>query len=322
MKSRGMKSRRTKFRNVKPGRISVGKLLSDRFCRLLLFVFLVLNVFAFAGAYGMTHYHSPGQRAFGLLRPVDSRSPAAISLDYRQQRIAINASEWLESWLIPADAPVGTVLLFPGKGGSKSDLLAPARVFHHLGYQALLVDFRGVGGSSGHTSTLGMREAKDVAVAMRYAQQIKLQSPLVLYGVSMGSAAIIRAIAQEKINPDAAILELPFARLVDTVGSRLNAAKLPAFPMAQLIVFWGSLQHRYNGFAHSPVVDARWVQCPTLVMHGKLDRWTTVAEINQIFKNLPGTKQLVIFPSAGHQLLVTVDEKLWQRSVEQILSGR
>jgi uncharacterized protein len=322
MKSKRIKSRSTKFRGTEFRSISVGKLLRNRFCQLLLFVFLVLNIFAFAGAYGMTHYHSPGQRAFGLLRPVDSRSPAAISLNYRQQRIAINASEWLESWLIPADAPAGTVLLFPGKGGSKSDLLAPARVFHDLGYQALLVDFRGVGGSSGNTSTLGMREARDVAVAMRYAQETQLQPPLILYGVSMGSAAIMRAIAQEKINPDAAILELPFARLMDTVGSRLKSAKLPAFPVAQLIVFWGSLQHRYNGFAHNPVADARRVQCPTLVMHGKLDQWTTVAEINQIFKNLPGTKQLAIFPDAGHQLLVTVDKELWRRSAERILSER
>jgi uncharacterized protein len=317
MRSRTLQSRSTKFK-----RISAGKLLRNRFYQLLLFIFLILNILAFAGAYGMTHYHSPGQRAFGLLRPVDSRSPAAIGLNYRQQRIAINSSEWLETWLIPTDAPIGTVLLFPGKGGSKSDLLAPTQVFHDLGYQALLVDFRGVGGSSGSTSTLGMREADDVAVAVSYAQRTKLQPPLVVYGLSMGSAAIMRAIAQAKINPDAAILELPFARLVDTVGSRIRSARLPTFPMTQLVVFWGSIQHRYNGFAHNPVVDARQVQCPTLVMHGQRDQWTTVAEINQIFNNLPGTKQLAIFPSAGHQLLVTVDKGLWQRSVEQILSRR
>jgi len=298
---------------------------SKRFLwRLVLVAVLVLNIVAYGGAYVLTHFSSPGQFGFGLPRPTSAKLPADVGLTYVTQRIPINASEWLETWLIPAPNATsrGTVLLFPGNGGSKAkQLLAPAQVFHALGYDALLVDFRGVGGSSGNTTTLGVRESKDVALALDYAGRSPLKHPFVLYGVSMGSAAILRAIAYEKVNPDAIILELPYARLLDAVRSRLKAIQVPTFPMAELIVFWGSIQHKFNGFAHNPVTYAKQVKCPTLLLHGELDRWTTMEEINQIFQNLQGAKKLAIFPNTGHTLLVTVDKEYWQRSVDQFLRG-
>jgi transposase len=92
--------------------------------------------------------------------------------------------------------------MFPGKSSSKaSQLLAPAKAFNRLNYDTLLVDFRGVGGSSGSTNTLGIRKAKDVALALSYAQSSKLKRPFILYGISMGSAAVLRAIAIKKVNP-------------------------------------------------------------------------------------------------------------------------
>ncbi len=294
------------------------------FCQFVLVVFLVLNSLSFIGAYSLTHFSSPRHGGIGLPRPDSAKRPTDLGLAYVTQRIPINPTEWLETWFIPVQHSVsnGTVLLFPGNAGSKAkQLLAPAQVFHSLNYDALLVDFRGVGGSSGNTTTLGVREAQDVALAINYADSLELKRPFILYGVSMGSAAILKAVAQEPINPDAIILELPFARLLDAVRSRLKAIRVPSFPMAELLVVWGSLQHKFNGFTHNPVTYATYVKCPTLLLHGRLDRWTTVEEINQIFKNLRGSKQLVIFPNVGHNLLVTVDRAYWEQHVDQFLQG-
>ncbi|MBI4783758.1 MAG: alpha/beta fold hydrolase [Oscillatoriophycideae cyanobacterium NC_groundwater_1537_Pr4_S-0.65um_50_18] len=293
-------------------------------CQLALAAFLILNALSFGGAYVLTHFSASNPWGLGIPRPIGSQLPTDIGLEYITQRIPVNQAEWLETWFIPAQSPMsrGTVLLFPGNGGSKAkQLLAPTQVFHNLGYDTLLVDFRGVGGSSGNTTTLGTREAKDVALATDYAQRTNLQHPFVLYGVSMGSAAILKAVAEEQINPDAVILELPFARLLDAVRSRLSAINVPIFPMAELLIFWGSIQHGFNGFTHNPVAYAHQVKFPTLLLHGRLDRWTTMAEINQIFQNLQGSKQLVIFPNTGHTLLVTVDQERWKQRVERFLRG-
>jgi uncharacterized protein len=282
-------------------------------------IFLVLNVLAYVGAYGLTHFKASNSQGLGSPRPENYKVPTDIQLKYSTQRLTINDSEWLEVWLIPISNALGTVILFPGNGGSKDDLLASAREFYNLGYETLLVDFRGVGGSSGSTSTVGMREAKDVAVAMDYIKQLKPNRPLILYGVSMGTAAILKAIAQENVKPDAVILELPFARFIDAVRNRLRVSKIPTFPIAELIIFWGSVQYGYNGFAHNPVSYATQVKCPTLILHGKLDKSVTMTEVNEIFQNLNGSKQLVVFPNAGHNLLVTVDKEYWQQSISQFL---
>lgn len=288
----------------------------------VLVVLIGINAIAYIGAYTLTHFSAPGQQALGIPRPHNTRNPSVIGLQYVTQQIPINQKEWLETWFIPAkySASKGTILLFPGNGGSKgTQLLPPAQVFNALNYDSLLVDFRGVGGSSGNKTTVGVREAKDVAFAVNYAQQLNLKRPIVLYGVSMGTAAILRAIAQENIAPEAIILELPFANLLNAVRSRLPSIHLPPFPTAELFVFWGSIQHGFNGFSHNPAVYAKSVNCPTLILHGQLDKWTTMTEIEQILQNVQGAKQLVLFPSAGHNLLVTVDKKRWAQSVEQFL---
>jgi uncharacterized protein len=135
----------------------------------------------------------------------------------------------------------------------------------------------------------------------------------------MGTAAILKAIAAKNVHTDGIILELSFARLLDALRSRLRAVSIPTFPLAELTVFWGGIQHGFNGFAHNPVDNAKLVECPTLILHGKLDKWTTGAEIEQIFKNLRGTKQLSIFPNAGHALLVTVDRHRWTQDLQKFL---
>jgi uncharacterized protein len=288
--------------------------------QLILAFFVLMNILAYSGAYLMTHYSEPGQ--WGVPKPNSSKTPANIDLSYSTQRLLVSNSEWVETWLIPAaGAEVkGTVLLFPGKDSSKAkQLLTPAQVFHDLHYNSLLVDFRGVGGSSGNTTTLGVREAEDVALVLKEADRLQLKRPFVLYGISMGSAAILTAIAKGNIKPDGIILELPFARSIDALRSRVKAFHIPSFPLAELVVFWGGVQHGFNAFAHNPVTYASQVQCPTLIMHGSLDQWTAIDEIKEILQNLRGSKELVLFPNTGHTLLVTVDRKLWQTSVDRFL---
>jgi uncharacterized protein len=288
-----------------------------------LIIFLALNVLTYLGVYVMTHFTQASSFGLGLPRPNADILPSAIKLEYVTKHISISQNEWLESWFIPAQKSPskGTVMLFPGHFGNKAkQLLAATQVFHALGYDALLVDFRGVGGSSGNTTTLGFREAQDVVASMNYAQQSNFQSPIFLYGVSMGTAAIMKAVAQENIHPNAIILELPFARMLDAVRSRLSRVGIPPFPIAELAVFWGGIQHGFNAFGHNPVSYAENIKCPTLILHGKRDPWTSVTEIDQIRQNLRGSTRVVIFPNAGHDLLVTVDKKLWQQSVEQFLN--
>ncbi len=150
-------------------------------------------------------------------------------------------------------------------------------------------------------------------------ETFNVKQPIILYGVSMVNAAILKAIAAENIEPDAIILGIPFARFIDVIKKRLKAINIPSLPLAEMLIFWSSIHHGFNGLAHNPVTYAQQVRCTTLLLQGKEDKLIDMAEINELFQNLQSQKQLVTFPAAGHQLLVTVDKELWQNSVENFL---
>ncbi len=107
----------------------------------------------------------------------------------------------------------GLCLLFHGFANAKDSMLPAARAFHELGYDTLLVDFRGSGESDGQTTTIGYGESDDVAAACTYAERQWPDSPILLYGRSMRSVAVLRAVATQHVRPTALLLEAPFDRL-------------------------------------------------------------------------------------------------------------
>ena len=155
----------------------------------------------------------------------------------------------LAAWMIPAgDDDRVLVISFHGHAAEKSSLLTEARLMHELGYAVLLVDFRGSGESPGSVTTIGYREADDVAAAVIYARRVKPGIRIVLYGHSMGAVAILRAIAAGYVEPDGIIIEAVFDTMLNTVRNRFHAMRLPPFPAAEMILFWGGVQTGCNAF--------------------------------------------------------------------------
>jgi hypothetical protein len=191
-------------------------------------------------------------------------------------------------------------------------------VLHELGYSTFLVDFRGVGGSSGSVTTLGIREAADVAHAVDYVRQTWPGQPVILYGTSMGSSALLRAVAREDVQPQAVIAEAPFARLSDAVDARVRSMRVPTFPASELLLFWGSVQLGANAFVHNPADYAPDVTCPTLLLRGAEDARVAAEEIDAIYERLPGPKTRISVPHVGHELLLPQTPEVRQQ-VEEFL---
>jgi pimeloyl-ACP methyl ester carboxylesterase len=97
---------------------------------------------------------------------------------------------------------------------------------------------------------------------------------------------------------------------------------LPAFPGAQLLVFWGSVQCGFNGFAHDPAEYARSVDGRVLLLHGEADVRVTQAQAEAIYRNLAGDKQLVTLAGAGHDSYLATDPSAWKAAVRRFLAGR
>lgn len=318
-----------------------GRLHPWRSLALASFVALaVLNAWTFRHAWAMTHFSSGGastirpeeMSAWGrakvlmtginLPRPVNDKTPADLNLPFESHRVTTADGIELEAWHVPQPDPRAIVLMFHGYGGNKAHLLNEARAFHEMGCAVLLVDFRGSGGSSGDATTLGVYEAADVAASYELAARTAPDCPRVLFGRSMGSVAILRAIAHAGISPDGIIIECPFDRLLGTVAHRFTAMGLPSFPCAQMLVFWGGIQHGMNGFTHNPCEYAARVNCPALLMHGAQDKRVSVTEVQAVYDALAGQKQLEIFPEVGHESCYRTRPDLWHRHVTEFLDWR
>ena len=115
-------------------------------------------------------------------RHLNRLTPAEHYLPYETRAIGLPNEEQLEAWYVPQPQPQGIALMFVGYAGVKEGALTPAAKLYQWGYSSLLVDFRGVGGSSRNDQTLGIREAEDVAAAFAYARAEGPERPGVMYG--------------------------------------------------------------------------------------------------------------------------------------------
>jgi uncharacterized protein len=308
----------------------------------LTFAFVGINIIAYRQAWSMTHFVEGGQRTsppetLGLLqkikilfvgirvtRPVDKATPADIPLPFETFRFGGETKDDCEGWFIPAENPQsskGLCIAFHAYSSSKSSLLGHAKAFHDLGYDVLLVDFRGSGGSRGNDTTHGYREAEDVAAAVDFASHRWPGESEILLGQSMGGAAVLRAIADLNLHPAGAIIESSYDRMLSIENNRFHAMGLPAFGLARLIVFWMGRQFGFNAFEQNPADYATRVHCPVLILQGGLDRRVTNAQARNLFDHLAGPRQFEIYDNCGHCGFLAADPDRWKREVTQFLGS-
>lgn len=295
------------------------------------------NILAFMQARAMTRFVEDGERTarpeqlslvervsvilsgVNIPRPRSLSTPTKYKLDFQVQRFASPNGSTLEAWYVPGTDDRPLVLLFHGYAVSKSSLLTTARVFHELGYGALLVDFYGSGGSSGSGTTIGVKEVDDVVATVDYARRTWKDRKIILYGISMGGAALLRAIAVNGVKPDAVIVEATFDTLLNTGKNRFRTMGLSGSPFAELLLFWGSVQNGFNFFSHNPVDYARSVNCPALILHGEKDERATLDEARTIVSAMGTNARFVAFSGVPHMPIVDARPKQWRREVGEFL---
>ena len=306
----------------------------------ILLVLLAVNAVAFVQAWAMTHFVVGGSRTASpehltrletatllltgirVPRPVDSLTPAAVGLPFQTRHVASNGPN-LETWFIPVAGGQhrAMVVMYHGYSSGKSSLVTAAVRFHDLGCDVELVDFRGSGGSSGNTTTIGYREADDVSatVADARASLIRPGEPIVLFGQSMGAAAILRAVGDLHVTAGGLLLESPYDRLRSTAANRFRSMGLPAFPAADLLVFWGGVQQEYWAFGLNPAGSAAGVHCPAVVFQGGRDPRVTTPQALAVYDRLAGPKRFELFPTAGHCGFREADQPRWRHVIETFL---
>jgi fermentation-respiration switch protein FrsA (DUF1100 family) len=180
-------------------------------------------------------------------------TPTDWGLAYEEVDLTGTDGVRLHGWYLPYNHSTRTLLFLHGNGGNISHRGESLRIFHRLGLNVLIIDYRGYGRSEGSPSENGLYQ--DSRSAWRYLtvqRGIKPQD-IVIFGRSLGGAVAAELAAE--VQPAALIIESSFSSTRDV------AKKI--FPLLSRLSYL-----RYDFDAAAAI---KQVHSPILVLHSPQD---------------------------------------------------
>lgn len=164
--------------------------------------------------------------------------PTDWGLAYEDVTLETSDGVSLHAWYIPRKDARQVVLFFHGNAGNISHRGDSVRIFHELGFNVFIVDYRGYGKSEGEPSEAGIYE--DAQTAWRYltGERGFGDGDIVLFGRSLGG--VVAASLAAEVEPGALIVESSFtsardvARAVFPLISRVTVLRFQ-FPTLEFL---------------------------------------------------------------------------------------
>jgi pimeloyl-ACP methyl ester carboxylesterase len=200
-----------------------------------------------------------------------------------------------------------------GISNNRSACIGTAERFVAEGWDVLTYDARAHGESGGTFCSYGVLERRDVSRALDAVKADRA----VLFGSSLGAAVALQAAA---VDPriQGVIAQSPFKDL------RSIAQERAPFIASQAQIDKAFALAEEEGHFHiddaSPLVAARSIHVPVLLLHGDADRETKPEHSVALYAALAGQKRLVLVPGATHNdVLARADA--WKTIEEWLSSG-
>jgi pimeloyl-ACP methyl ester carboxylesterase len=258
---------------------------------LALLAVLASVVFTFHyAAFGWQQCHPPRASVSDA-----ERAQARIALPgLEEASFATRDGVTLRGWFVPPKNGV-VVILVHGLGGNRASLLPEAELMVRHRYGVLLSDSRASGESGGVVATWGVREAFDIAEAVRFVRARPEVRQVALLGFSVGASAVVRAAANDP-SVGAVVLYACWPSLREEIAHKAgNGNRLAA--QAALFGF------RVSGTdidAIRPAQDLAHSRQPLIFVSGGRDEDTPPAVMDQLFALASEPKQLWRLPEVGH----------------------
>lgn len=198
------------------------------------------------------------------------------------------------------DDPKGVVLYLKGNTKSIKGWGKFAIDFTRLGYEVIMMDYRGFGKSTGKRTSDAMK--RDSQFIYDLAKKEFTEDKIVVYGRSLGSGFAARLAS--KNNPRLLILTSPLYSI-----SRAVQRYLPFMPARPFL--------RYNLPTFQYLKNVR---CPIKIIHGSDDRLVPVNTATDLSEVNPKLTRLYIILGAGHINVHQFEE--YHRVMQEIFDER
>lgn len=210
-------------------------------------------------------------------------SPNDIKLDYEDVYFSAADGVKLNGWFLPCDKPRGSMLICHGNGGNIGDRLPQIQLFHELGFNVFIFDYRGYGRSMGKPSEQGTYQ--DVLAAWNYLVETRgiPENKIALHGRSLGGA-IATWLASQR-NPAALVIEATFTSIPD-IGAKLY----PYLPIRLICTY-----------SYNTVNYIKQIKCPVLIAHSKDDEMIPFSHGQALFQAAAEPKRLVALSGSHNE---------------------
>ena len=185
----------------------------------------------------------------------------------------------LHAWMFksPTDKPKATVIHFHGNGQNLSAQFFFAYWMLEHDIDLFVFDYRGYGKSQGEPSPKGTVE--DGKAALRYIQSHKRESPLVIFGQSLGGAIALRVAGElrDEIPYKAVVVDSTFHSYKEAARKVLNNSWITwPFQWLSYLV----LSDKYGPEDYIGRISPR----PLLVVHGTNDKTVAYSLGQRVFE--------------------------------------
>jgi hypothetical protein len=193
--------------------------------------------------------------------------------------------------------PSGLIYYFHGNAGSLQGWGTVAGDFTSLGYDVLMIDFRGYGKSRGRISESGLLH--DALFIYDSIKDEYREKQIVVYGRSIGTG--IATWVASRRNPGLLILESPYYNLPDVAKSHF-----PWFPS-----FFIRFRFRNDLFLQK-------TECPVVIFHGDRDEVINVTGSYKLKPLLKPQDSLIIIEGGHHNDLAFFNE--YTKNLNRVLT--
>ena len=253
---------------------------------------LLLNGFMFLSQPGMVFY--PSERLV--------TNPRNWGADYEDVTLTTEDGVDLHGWFVPRDGARQVLLFFHGNAGNISHRGASIAVFHELGLDVFIPDYRGYGRSGGSPDEQGLY--KDARAAWRWLTEERGYAPedIIIFGRSLGGA--VAAHLAGEVRPRGVILESTFSSATDAARA--------LFPILSRLVV---LRFRFDA------ADAmRRASAPVLVLHSRDDEIIPYALGRRLYEAIATPKRFVDL-QGGHNDGFLVSEPAYGQALSAFIAS-
>ncbi len=202
-------------------------------------------------------------------------TPKHVGFDYVDVTTKTSDGLLIHGWYVYADEPRGTVLFFHGNAGNISHRLDSIAIFHGLGLDTFIIDYRGYGQSEGKPSEEGTYRDAEAAWQYLVTQREIDPTRIIVFGRSIGGG--VAAWLAARHTAAALIVESSF-----TSATEMAARLYPLMPVRLIS------RLRY------PVADyVAAVKFPVLIIHSRDDEIIPFSMGKALYGRAPAPKAFI-----------------------------